>query len=374
MGLISPVPSRLDPLYGAIASSMIDKQAQEPREITEWLTKVYKLCDDPRQVNWNARRQIDSRFYQETVLPSLAIFLERFTGEITDNEGDMNALIGLSGGLDSTVAAYIVGNAMQSSIISGRRRKASLTLLNLVGLEDNDTKTIASDLQKKHGAVRVIYLEADISKIRRNFVKTTAKLVRKLGEEALEFPGELTTKIICGIVNEVGARSGHASIDPTNGTEYILGEFTVGLGYDISILSDLYKSSVFELGRILQVPPFVLEAPPRNSAYGTRTKPELYFGKVPEGVTSKQVFEVLDPVIYWLHERNKTPQEISAALGHDEGFVQGVKRRIDGQRLRRVTPHFCVESHKIEFPNITPLSEEEAKRQIEKTMLVEAFR
>ncbi|MEK6824775.1 MAG: hypothetical protein AABY02_02865, partial [Nanoarchaeota archaeon] len=97
MGLISPVPSRLDPLYGAIASSMIDKQAQEPREITEWLTKVYKLCDDPRQVNWNARRQIDSRFYQETVLPSLAIFLERFTGEITDNEGDMNALIGLSG-------------------------------------------------------------------------------------------------------------------------------------------------------------------------------------------------------------------------------------------------------------------------------------
>jgi len=352
---------------------IVSSRKDEPTEVSQWLDRLYRFCDSPSQVNWEARRQVDPELYQRIVLPAMYKFLDKKIRATTFNQDSMNAVIGLSGGLDSAVASYIVAQAMQDSRTLGRISNANLTLISCTGLEDNETQNIAEDLAQRNDAVNIQYLESDISRIRREMQKTSRKLIGKLNMETTEVPGEITTRSICSLVNEVGTQTGYATIDTTNGTEFILGEFTVGLGYDIVLLSDLYKSSVFALGEILGIPEPVLQTQPRNTAYGARGKPELYFGDIHRELTPRHIFEVLDPIIYWLYETDKSPEEIARALGHDVKFVKKVKTRIDNQKLRRRPPHFCVESHEINLPNSTDLSDNESKKSTEKTMLANLF-
>lgn len=347
--------------------------SQEPPEIESWLNEVYRFGNFD-QINWDAKRRINPKIYTREILPSMYSFIEEKLEKITGDAKQMNALIGLSGGLDSTVAAYIAARAMQQAIVSGKRKKAKLALLNFTRFEEHDTEEIARHLQSQNDSVRIEYVETDISPITTTLARTTSDLVAKLDEKPLDFPGEILTRTLCSLVNEVGARTGYASIDTTNGTEFILGEFSVGSGYDLSLLTDLYKTDVFEIGKILGIPDPVLNAHPRNSAFGKKTKPELYFGKLPGGISAKNVFEVLDPILYWLFEREKNPEEIASALGHDREVIEKIKKRIDNQKHRRVSPNFCIESHSIDFENNTNMTDEQSKNKIEETMLAENFR
>jgi NH3-dependent NAD+ synthetase len=345
----------------------------EPREIAKWLDSIYRFCDSSKEVNWNARRKIDSNYYEDFVVPAMYRFVEENLKRVTFSEDALKGIIGLSGGLDSVVAAYVAVGSMQKAVVSGRVKESSLVLANFSGLEERDTRTIARDLAERHDEVNIRYIELDIFGLRGHVGKIIKKAVRKIGVDFLNVPGEITTRMICSLVNEIGTRAGYASIDSTNGTEFVLGEFTVGLGYDVVLLSDLYKSSVFKIGEILRVPEPVLTAQPRNTAYGTRSKVDLYFGGVPDGVSPRQAYEVLDPVLYWLYERKKSPEKIASVLGHDVEFVRNVKRRIDNQGYRRIQPHFCVEDHEIKFEGSLACGGEESKRVIEESMLRDLF-
>ena len=136
MGAIPPILSMTDPLYGAITSG-IEREQEEPPQVTTWLNDVYKL-GNPDQVNWSARRTINPEFYRDIVLPSMYGFLEKKIRKITESD-NMNALIGLSGGLDSTVASYITAAAMQEARKSGIK-------VNLIG---KDLKNLENLLDGK---------------------------------------------------------------------------------------------------------------------------------------------------------------------------------------------------------------------------------
>lgn len=364
-------PAVLDVL--ALGLGALVKNEREPDAVRTWLDDVYLFCDDPKQVNWNARRKIDRSHYEAFVVPAMREFVEENLRKLTPNGDAGNVIIGLSGGLDSVVTSYVVAQAMHDAVVSGRVEESNLALVNFPGLEDHDTKAIVKDLTERYDAIGVKHIESDILGLRRNAIKGVKRVVKELGVDFSNVPGELTTRMICSLVNEIGIRSGYISIDSTNGTEFVLGEFTVGLGYDMVLLSDLYKSSVFEVGEILNVPRFVLEAQPRNTAYGTRSKVDLYFGRVPEGISPRQAYEVLDPVLHWLYEEKRSPEEIAFVFDHDIEFVRRVKRRIDNQENRRIPPRFCVEDHEIRFEGSLACGNKESIRLLGESMLEGLF-
>lgn len=342
-------------------------------QIEKYLREAYRFCDNSEQVNWDARRKIDLTFYRERVLPAAYAFCEKSIKRTTFSRNRMHALIGLSGGLDSTIASYIVAQAMQQSVMQGRTREANLTLLSFIGLEDSDTKSIAEDLQNRFKDIDVQYEETAITKQRDAVLSVIHDLTMRLGRKSLKVPGELTTRVICSIINELGTRTNACAIDTTNSTEVILGEFSIGLGYDCSLLYDLYKSSVFAIGEILAIPQTVMRARPINSAFSFTTKPNLYFGEIPNHVSARQVYEVLDPILYWLYKRKKSPAEIAQRLGHAEAVIKRVKRRIRRQKYRRITPLFCIEANRIFYPNSTDISDKESRKIIEESMLGDLF-
>ncbi len=331
---------------------------------------LYRFCGDPKQVNWEARRHIDLDFHRDIVLPCAYRFCEQAIKDVTFKNDELNAIIGLSGGLDSTVAAYIVANAMQQSRARQKISAANLILLSFVGLEDSDTRSIARDLANRCNDVKVSYREADIRKVRDEL----HAIVRKETGIKDGLPGELTPRTICSLVNQIGNELNYATIDTTNATEVILGEFSVGLGYDVRPLSDLYKSSVFALGRLLQIPDSVLNRRPVNSAFTFTDKPTLYFGQLPESITPAHAYEVLDTILYWLYERKKSPDDVAAKLGHSKEFVRRIDCRVKNQKCRRQPPEFCIESRKIVWPNSTNIFDEESKEIMEKSMRGDLFK
>ena len=194
---------------------------------------------------------------------------------------------------------------------------------------------------------------------------------QNLNGESIEKPGELIIRTIDTIINELGDRFNFAAFDTTNGTEYVLGEFTLGLYSQISFFADLYKSEVYMLGEFMGIPSQVLSQEPRNTALSHTTKLDLYFGIFRHGISPRHAFEALDPILYWLYDKEKCPEFVSKKLGHSLSFVKNVNRRIKNQKYRRDNPVFCIKDHSESFPRRTPLSNRRVVRIVDKEMLAD---
>jgi len=353
---------------------MVDTIKEKAEEYT---TQLFRLAN-AGEVNWEARRRLDIGRVRDDVIPAILDFSEKAIKRATYQKGKtqkMKAIIGVSGGLDSVVASHIVAESMHQSLESGTTNNTSLAIVNFEGLEDSPVQGVVEDLKKRYGHLNIKYIQQDIKPALETLRENTDGLVRQIEERSpIGYNGELITRAIYSVLNETSVRTNHATIDTTNGTEFILGEFSVGLGYDVVLLSDLYKSTIYTLGEILGVPKSVLEINPRNSAFSHTTKPQLYFGDLPEGVTPRHMYEVLDVVLYWLYEQKRKPEEVSEYLGHSLDFVKNVKRRIKNQEPRQKPPVFCTQTRGRRFPNKTKMTDIDVKRKTKDEMLGGNFR
>ena len=308
-------------------------------------TSLYRFAK-AEEVNWEARRRVDSDRLRDHILPAILDFSEKAVKRVTYQKGrnqDMRAIVGLSGGLDSVVASYIVAESMHQGLEMGRVKDTSLAIVNFEGLEDSPVQNVIENLEERYGDINIRYFKENIGNVLKELRRNTEGLAGQIEKGSLKgYNGELITRAICSVLNEASVRTNHATIDTTNGTEFILGEFSVGLGYDIVLLSDLYKSSVYALGEILDIPGSMLNLKPRNSAFSNTTKPQLYFEGLPKEITPRQMYEVLDVVLYWLYGQRKTPEEVSERLGHSLDFIKNVQKRIKDQEPRQKPPVFCI--------------------------------
>ncbi len=331
----------------------------------------------PEDINWSAKRSINYPFYEKHLLPALLTFIEEGIRKVTyqpRRNPRLGAVVGISGGIDSTLVSYLVAESMERGVSEQRAREGRLILVNFEGLEEFPTQELVEELTARYRNIHVQFCSSDLRESIDKTQRTLDDLMQKTGKERTDVTGELTTRLICSVLNELATRQNIATIDTTNGTEYVLGEFTTGLGYDVCLLSDLYKSEVYALAKMLGVPELFAKIFPRNSAFGALTKPQLYFGlSIPKTITPTHLFEVLDPILYWLYEQHQSPERISKALGHSERLIEGVKRRIDSQKIRQRPPVFVRQTRSRKFLAKSKLSQEEIKNIIAKEMMGDRF-
>lgn len=160
------------------------------------------------------------------------------------------------------------------------------------------------------------------------------------------YPGELATRLIDLVTLEYADKTGHCGVDSTNGSEIVLGEIVLGAGLEYSPISDLYKSQVFDLGEALESPQYVLDRNPINSTFGT-DKIKSYFGEIPEGLTAREVYAVLDPVLFHIFDKKMKPQGIAKKLDHSQEFVERVYQRVRNQDHRRKHPYFALNDRRV---------------------------
>lgn len=226
------------------------------------------------------------------------------------------AIVGLSGGIDSTVVAFLCKRAgldIQTVLLPYRH-------LNQDSLKDARLALEALDIDDKNVyAIDVTPgVAAQLKELKRHLKIT---LVDELKVKARHRHTILSSLVrhLKGLL--VGAE---------NKSEYWLGHFFMrgDYSFDINPISHLWKTQVYHLGHYLKVPAKILKKEPSASHWvGQTDKDILGFS-----------YNDADPILYWFVEREYPPEKIVKKLGGDAKLVRRVINQVQQTAYKRQTP------------------------------------
>ena len=230
--------------------------------------------------------------------------------EIT-RAGFSRALLGLSGGVDSSLSCYLAVEALGAENVLGlclpyrTSTPESLKHAQLI----SDTLGVRSLTIPITGMVDSLFdtfPEAD--QVRRGNAMARSRMI-VLYDQAAAFHG-----LVIGTGNK---------------TEILLGYTTLygDSACALNPLGDLYKTQVLQLARAVGVPDIIINKPPSADLWVDQTdEDELGF-----------TYADVDQLLYLLFDRRFSPDECVEA-GFDKKFVQTVEERVRRYHFKRVLP------------------------------------
>ncbi len=304
------------------------------------VSEMYRFINIADEINWDSKYIPNTAYTHRIILPILD-FIEDSIKRITQDNGEMRAVVGVSGGIDSCLVSWLTANAMEKGLERDSIKEAKLTLNTYFGMSKDDLeygRRFSRELIEIFPNLDITSQEMDLRPLMRQIDGLSERLVIST-RRTKTYPGELATRIINLMTLEYADKTSHCSVDGTNATEIVLGEIVLGAGLECYPLSDFYKSQVFDIAETTKLPKYILDRNPINSTFGI-DKVNSYFGQIPKGLDARSVYAVLDPVLYQLHRLKKTPEEVASKLGHSVQFVKNVQDRLTKQKCRRSPPFF----------------------------------
>ena len=239
----------------------------------------------------------------------------RFIKTHTDRIGARFLVVGMSGGLDSSVTAVLCSKAV------GGKRTLGVYLAEADTMRRSNLRD-AQEVARKHG---VEFRSLDIS----GLVKSTTDLVHgsiKVGNVPL---GNVKARLRAVILYYFANAEKGIVVGTSDKSEIMLGYFTkFGDGAcDIQPLADIYKTSLRSLAMHLGLPKRVCSKP---------SSPDLWPGQTAE-MELGLPYEKLD-LILWGLERWIPPSEISRELRVPLKTVQEIRTRVELAEHKRRSP------------------------------------
>ncbi|MCE5213793.1 MAG: NAD+ synthase [Methanobacterium sp.] len=209
-------------------------------------------------------------------------------------ESKTNGLVlGLSGGLDSSTAAYISTKALDKDKILGIVMPSATTSANDV----EDALTIARNLQIKKEIIHIDNILEQFSEIN---VPNNSSNRLKLAK------ANLNARIRMMILYYHANSMNRLVLGTGNKSESLVGYFTKhgDGGVDILPLGDLYKTDVNQIATYLKVPYEIINKPPTAGLWhGQTDEKEL-------GIT----YNLLDKILYLLADKHLKSQKVAKIL------------------------------------------------------------
>ena len=237
------------------------------------------------------------------------------TGFIRDSitkAGMSRAVIGLSGGIDSALSAYLSARALGAeNVLALRMPYKSSSASSL-----QDAEAVIEDLGLPHQTLPITAMAEplierfpEMSKLRRGNIMARMRMVT-LYDQSMAWGG-----LVMGTSNK---------------TEFLLGYSTIygDSGVALHPIADLYKYQVRQLATYLGVPRAIIDKPPTADLWAGQTdEAELGF-----------TYDEADQVLMLLVDERYTVAE-AAAEGFDSEFVARIWERVKANHYKRTMPN-----------------------------------
>lgn len=239
--------------------------------------------------------------------------LTEFISQETKRFGLKKVIVGLSGGIDSTVAAYLAQSTLGSK--------------NLIGLlmpyKDSspssirDGLAVAKTLKIKS---KIVDITSAVDAIVENDPDIELNKVRK---------GNVIARMRMVCLYDKSNEHKALVLGTGNKTEILLGYTTLfgDAASAINPLGDLYKSQVWQLAELLKCPKKIIRKKPSADLWiGQSDESELGFS-----------YKEVDELLYWMIDQRIPTGELIAE-GFNPAFVKRVQTIIKNNQFKRVPP------------------------------------
>lgn len=252
------------------------------------------------------------------LLPRLTIntdlarrILVLFLRDAVTKAGFERAVIGLSGGLDSALAAFLIAEAL------GPENVLALRMPYRASSQDS-----LDDAQAVIDALGVRSDTVDITPM-------VDPLLARFPDAARVRQGNIMARMRMIVLFDQSAAFDALVIGTSNKTEFLLGYTTIygDNAAAVQPIADLYKTQVRQLARALSLPPRVIEKPPSADLWAGQTdEADLGF-----------TYEQADQLLYLLVDERYSVDE-AAAEGFERALVERVWRRVRLNHYKRTMP------------------------------------
>lgn len=238
--------------------------------------------------------------------------LTGFIKDQIDKAGMRGAVLGLSGGIDSALSAYLSAEALGPENVLAVRMPyktssaASLSDADLV-IEALGIKSITVPISSMADAL--IDQFPDMTPLRKGNIMARMRMI---------------------VLYDQSAEHGLLPMGTSNKTEFLLGYSTIygDSGVALHPIADLYKYQVRQLSRDLGVPQPVIDKAPSA---------DLWEGQTDEGELGF-TYDQVDQILFLLVDERYTVDQVIAE-GFDAEFVKKVWRRVKANHYKRTMPN-----------------------------------
>lgn len=237
--------------------------------------------------------------------------LVEFLRENFKKAGFSKAVLGLSGGIDSALVAYLLRDALGKEnvlAIMMPYKSSNPDSLNHAKLVVEDLKINAKTIEITDMIDAYFKNEKDASSLR---------MGNKMARERMS------------ILFDYSSKENALVVGTSNKTEIYLG-YSTQFGDSACALNpigDLYKTNIWDLSRYLKIPNELIEKKPSADLWEGQTDEQEM------GLTYKEA----DQVLYRMLEENKTTEEVLAE-GFNKDLVDNIVRRMNRSEYKRRMP------------------------------------
>ena len=234
-----------------------------------------------------------------------------FLKENFKKNGFSKAVLGLSGGIDSALAAYLLRDAL------GKENVLAIMMPYKSSNPDslNHAKLVIEDLKINSKTIEITDMIDAYFKNEKE--ATSLRMGNKMARERMS------------ILFDYSSKENALVVGTSNKTEIYLG-YSTQFGDSACALNpigDLYKTNIWDLSRYLKIPNELIEKKPSADLWEGQTDEQEM------GLTYKEA----DQVLYRMLEENKTVEEVLAE-GFNKDLVDNIVRRMNRSEYKRRMP------------------------------------
>ncbi|WP_335979015.1 NAD+ synthase [Fusobacterium polymorphum] len=237
--------------------------------------------------------------------------LVEFLRESFKKAGFSKAVLGLSGGIDSALVAYLLRDAL------GKENVFAIMMPYKSSNPDslNHAKLVVEDLGINSKTIEITDMIDAYFKNEKE--ATSLRMGNKMARERMS------------ILFDYSSKENALVVGTSNKTEIYLG-YSTQFGDSACALNpigDLYKTNIWDLSRYLKIPNELIEKKPSADLWEGQTDEQEM------GLTYKEA----DQVLYRMLEENKKVEEVLAE-GFNKDLVDNIVRRMNRSEYKRRMP------------------------------------